>query len=483
KRPVTISRPDDTLGNLPGLFQRLEVRQAATARSFQKGKPASQAAVVSSFIVQQDGETPLLNGRPFKHTGLPVQLYHPVFDTFTNALDTSEELGNSRYAQVETLLHACQEIYPDEKIRRVKIEPYFCQILSSRIDEHRVPKCQADGAITYSEQYGFLKAYCAILEVKNEVGTGQSDPSIQGGESYGIYWSQDEMSQLRQVCRCPSLIIALAGPWMCILGAIYLEDVVVQPLTDYIWLGHHPQQDRRLIELTRVFHALDTSVSELKKYYENLFKSLALLRTKSTSIDPDAMRFFPYFRSFRGEDLREVRFNYLHILGDPSLRRSVFKASAETGEDIVVKFAERYGIDVHRLLASRGLAPKVLFYESPRSRAGLHTIVMEYVPSTHPHDNQGKGHLDYVKNDVRKALDLLHENNFAFGDLRTPNILIMERASGVYGGMLVDFDWCGKEGKVRYPAGMVLEDRVSTAEKGGLILKEHDWAMFDMVFE
>ncbi|KAJ1302980.1 hypothetical protein OPQ81_003272 [Rhizoctonia solani] len=263
---MVTSRPNGTLGDLPDLFRLLELRQDATAASFRNSKPASPATVGSSFIARQDGENPLLNGRPFKHTGLPIQLYHPIFDIFTKALDTTEELGNSMYAQVETLLHACQEVYADEQIRWASIEPYFWQILHSRIDEHRVQKCQADGAITFTEQYGLLKAYCAILEVKNEIGTGKSDPSIQGGESYGIYWSQDEMKQLRGICRCPSLIIAVAGPWMCVLGAIYLEHVVVQPLTDYIWLGHHPQQDQRPSYLARVFHALDISICELKKY-------------------------------------------------------------------------------------------------------------------------------------------------------------------------------------------------------------------------
>ncbi|KAJ1302979.1 hypothetical protein OPQ81_003271 [Rhizoctonia solani] len=158
------------------------------------------------------------------------------------------------------------------------------------------------------------------------------------------------------------------------------------------------------------------------------------------------MRFFPRLRSFQDGEFRE--------------------ALTEAGDEIVVKFAERYDISAHRLLASR-----------------LHTIVMEHIPSVHPDNHGSKAHLENAKDDIRTAINLLHEANLVFGDLRTPNILIMERSPGVYGGMLVDFDWCGEEGKARYRVGMVLEDRVNTAEKGGPILKEHDWTMFKMVFE
>lgn len=48
---------------------------------------------------------------------------------------------------------------------------------------------------------------------------------------------------------------------------------------------------------------------------------------------------------------------------------------------------------------------------------------------------------------------------FVFGDLRWPNILITA------GGLeLVDFDWCGKEGEVLYPAA--ISEKISEWPKG-----------------
>ena len=47
---------------------------------------------------------------------------------------------------------------------------------------------------------------------------------------------------------------------------------------------------------------------------------------------------------------------------------------------------------------------------------------------------------------VQDAIGILHSNQLVFGDLRRLNILV-----GNDTAMLVDFDWCGKSGKARYP--------------------------------
>ena len=45
---------------------------------------------------------------------------------------------------------------------------------------------------------------------------------------------------------------------------------------------------------------------------------------------------------------------------------------------------------------------------------------------------------------LRSAITTLHEHGLVFGDLRRPNVLLMgDRV------VLVDFDWCGKEGEAR----------------------------------
>ena len=60
-----------------------------------------------------------------------------------------------------------------------------------------------------------------------------------------------------------------------------------------------------------------------------------------------------------------------------------------------------------------------------------------------------------------------------FGDLRTPNIMVMAETI-----KLIDFDWAGRAGQVTYPlalsSGIPWPDSVAG---GALITKEHDFCM------
>lgn len=156
----------------------------------------------------------------------------------------------------------------------------------------------------------------------------------------------------------------------------------------------------------------------------------------------------------------------------------------EQSKEIVVKFPETYNIKAHRLLADAGLAPKVFFDSSepsePFTPAGRAMIVMERVRGKDLSQVAGPVP-NCVRDSVAKALDILHDHDIVFGDLRRPNVLAVEDASGcITGGMLVDFDWCGKHGEARYPPAMNTEDIrwPDGVDKVAIMLKEHDRFMF-----
>ena len=58
-----------------------------------------------------------------------------------------------------------------------------------------------------------------------------------------------------------------------------------------------------------------------------------------------------------------------------------------------------------------------------------------------------KAHIDQL----REALAKLQDEDYVYGDLRGPNVLI-----ATDGLKFIDFDWCGEEGTVRYPADICL---------------------------
>lgn len=289
-----------------------------------------------------------------------------------------------------------------------------------------------------------------------------------------------QMDKIWEASCCPSFIIAIAGPWMCILGAVYAEHVVVQPLTDILWLAHHPQKADRLVRITRVFCALRASLRDLDDYYANL----PLVKNSGVH--------FPDIQDFPGPGDSKVEFTYLGSLGHHNDHsRPVYVAKVKnTGTLIVVKFVQRYNTEAHRLVAAEGLAPKLLSdsAESESVGGGVRMIVMEYVRGVDFHEytpkqvEQRVTELQLIRNDVGRALQLLHDRDLVFGDLRSPNVRVLKK-EGKLGAMLLDFDWCDRHEEGRYPAD--INDELNWAEgveKGGIMCKQHDVAMADMLF-
>ncbi|PKY50687.1 hypothetical protein RhiirA4_269624 [Rhizophagus irregularis] len=101
-------------------------------------------------------------------------------------------------------------------------------------------KTCSDGVVTEPVESFHESALLFLLEIKNEIGTGLCDPTIQGSLSYVRRWAQEKFRCFRR--------IALAGPWICILGSVYLEKGIIDPLATFIPLVpfHHYSYHRRI---------------------------------------------------------------------------------------------------------------------------------------------------------------------------------------------------------------------------------------------
>lgn len=267
------------------------------------------------------------------------------------------------------------------------------------------------------------------------------------------------MTDVRSQTRCPSLLIAIAGPWMCVLGAVFLDHPVVQPLTDYIWVGDRPQQPSRLKYVARVFHCISLAREELKSYYEK----------NSVNVPSPGQRsalFYPSITHYLDSTNHRVEFVYTAKLAKEHPSKAIFAARTVGTEQqepkaIVVKFVQSYNAEAHELLSSNGnnLAPRLLYngYKLPEGQVGpdLWMIVMDFVPGVDL-DLLGVSPMpEVVKKDVERAIRVLHEHGFVFGDLRPPNVMAVKDNDGkIKGGMLIDFDWCGMEDEGLYPVLM-----------------------------
>jgi serine/threonine protein kinase len=172
------------------------------------------------------------------------------------------------------------------------------------------------------------------------------------------------------------------------------------------------------------------------------------------------------------------KFTYRKRLTDERSASAVFEAILDSPDDmkgnrVVVKFVRRYSPEAHHLLADSSLAPRLLHHELIPN-TGIHFVVMEHIKAK----EVGEDYLKVRENmeSLRKALEKLHEEGFVFGDLREPNILIAEGSGDL---KLVDFDWCGKAGEVRYPVNINKEIEWPGAVVGGEKIElEHDRAWF-----
>jgi len=109
--------------------------------------------------------------------------------------------------------------------------------------------------------------------------------------------------------------------------------------------------------------------------------------------------------------------------GDVAISSSV-DAPADTSQ-VVVKFTAQYNPEAHCLLATKGLAP--MLHACMLVCGGLFMVVMDHVHEDMAVEAASQGELlpyDIYK-DIQDAVALLHSNDLIFGDLCTPNIMVI----------------------------------------------------------
>lgn len=272
-------------------------------------------------------------------------------------------------------------------------------------------------------------------------------------------------------------MVAHAGPWLAVLGAVFTEKYIVQRLTDFIWIPDHSAlDDDQFLRIGRVLYALRESVVRLTDWYKNVLECNE--RPYNASHPTVHPRFYPTPDTYL-HDKMLVRFKYERSLErDASCVTYLAKTKEDNPINVVVKFVTRYGEDVHKAMAEAGFAPKLLYYGKIDVVGGmpsygrLRMVVMEYVdgptayssPQLPPSFHQ----------ELTNAIEYCHGKGFVFGDLREPNVMITKDGKV----QLIDFDWAGREGEVTYPVSISRAIDWPQGVQGlGPILKQHDHDM------
>lgn len=282
----------------------------------------------------------------------------------------------------------------------------------------------------------------------------------------------------RSRCCCPGFVLSVAGPQITVLGGILTSQFIIQPLGMPLGLSGSPDPDGLALHVAQVMTALRTCLNDLESFYDDLKKS-HLLRADTEGAQWPVLRTFDNF---------VLKYTSKNLLSD-RIGRAMFNAELIPKDEkdeqnaaspkVKVKFTPQYSEEAHMLLAAKNLAPQLRYYE--KLEDNLAVVVMDAVDGKNLASAKQERVSEQALQNIQDALATLHEENFVFGDLRPPNVMLCR--DGVDGewvnAMLVDFDWAGKVGKRRYPASLNHKlGWVEGVEAGGLIQKEHDNAMF-----
>ncbi|CAG8664540.1 9474_t:CDS:2, partial [Paraglomus brasilianum] len=167
-----------------------------------------------------------------------------------------------------------------------------------------------------------------------------------------------------------------------------------------------------LITAACLFHAFKIAVQELKEYYE---KILPLAHEHNLCNSK-----FPYINSYYDKWKKSnVAFTWFEQYED----KLIFFAEKEENKDtICIKFTQTYSVEAHKWCSNNGMASE------------LNEFKECFPPS------------EQVKSQIMNIITTLHSQDLVHGDIHGSNILV-SKDDGI---MLIDFDWSGKEGEVRY---------------------------------
>jgi len=109
----------------------------------------------------------------------PVQLFHPVFGQFLDAVKSNHALPDDLIRMTIEYMKCASAVYKSEVDRRKALTPLLRNILGVNIQMvANTDKTTPDGTV---EMIGVLPFLILLQEDKNEMGDGGSDPSTQAG--------------------------------------------------------------------------------------------------------------------------------------------------------------------------------------------------------------------------------------------------------------------------------------------------------------
>jgi hypothetical protein len=419
---------------------------------------------------------------------LPVALTCSVFDRFVHNVNLPlVSLGRCELESA-CVLALCSEMHTFFG-REVERQNLVCRVLSQFLG-HAIQSLMPNGSASSARTDGVIMQQLGdnssfslmnmVVEVKNEL---NADPYLQAQRYYQMSW-EDPLRSTSPLFRCdccPALMLEVVGTQLRVSGlaSLHANRVQCEPLTPYLHFLPTLGQPAYMERLVVTMRALKIALYELRDHFASAFASAglaALGQHRSVEIAlPYPLR--------RGGSLRLE--NVKHFCD----KKLLWSAQTAGGVTVCVKACARYGVQVHRLWADAGLAPKLLHEEV--LPCGLQLIVMEMLS---PVDSEWRMLADMLPAERTVAyaealaalasahsLSLPDGRRTAHGDCRGVNVLarkLKEGSTHSYDLRFVDFDWSGCAHEAVYPPLMSLGiGWPDGAVPGGQLEQAHDVAL------
>ncbi|CAG8766092.1 12788_t:CDS:2, partial [Gigaspora margarita] len=452
-----INKVEKTFSNIKGKNIHVVIgvpyiEQSKNVEKIWKYPFPSSFALINNLYDYHNHEQGILIYRPSNCIGIPLMLYNSAFSYFkTNFNDKDLPMDKDHYQWTLNCIRTMANIYSGEKSRWEEFRERLEELFNKYIKILILDETSNNGCLDLN-LHSFNVLYL-LVEIKNEIGTGKCDPTTHAAAFYAKFYAQKEYEPILKGCNMPCFIIGLAGPWICILGAVYVEKAVIEPLTGFeplLFINNQIHWEK----IAQLFMALRIGCNNLKKYYESLPNSI--LKTV------DSQRFFPYIRTANNKLL--------------------WKAETKKGQKIIVKFSLKYNDYAHKVCYEIGKAPELFFASNMIN--GFYMIIMGYVEGQKLYDCDDLDISEYQKiiDGIEVAISHLHSKNIVFADLRDSNILVIKDENKTYHGMLIDFDWAGENDVECYPSFMNHDiNWPMGAEDNMKLKKEHDMYWLDVL--
>ncbi|KAF4588882.1 hypothetical protein EYR40_010437 [Pleurotus pulmonarius] len=429
----------------------------------------------------------LLCTRPASHCGLPLSTLHHVFREFGNLID-SPLPSDCHVAELafHVATRLCSEMsdpYEDEGARSNAFDEIVQPLFDHWGRQHRVaPDAEASSAFV-DRVFSRGGRIVILREDKKESGT-DGDVYMQLSRDFDMF--RKTQSYIKGA---PVFLVSVWGATLFVAGAFHDGvNAVIEPLTDICFM-YTDKSRRRPSRLARLLYALSVvlnKIDDASLVHQPVEPSVPRVYTDCVDI---------YTGSPVGLLSRFERSLFLdHLIFSASLMRHQASLNGQA-ERVFVKLVDRqpYGAEVHSYLATMGYAPQLhghkILHGAPTA------YVMEYLGHqwvslfdlSQREDFSVKipsSAMDRIKVAVSTVLQALESGQLVHGDFRPNNIMVkldddgrLEDVDGVR-LKIVDFDWAGKVGAVKYPLSRN-EDISWPGPRGAHIQQSDDKRLFE----